>query len=335
MQPAEGGSTKPGAVAFIDNDKTSTTPLARGTYTVEASFGSGATKKTATATFDVAGKVDSISVTGDLVVEVGGSGSLTATLLDTDGNPIADDTTVTFSSSSAILLTQSTGGAVGATNTTRTAGGSASMTTLGLAQGISEVFVSVGTTIASIEIQVGRAVPAVTALSVTAGSKTLLLTESTTVTATTTPVVANALIRFTEGTASASVDTSTKATDANGQASVVFVATESGAREVTAIVQQSVGGFLVDTAISGSVTITVGSGTTTISIPAGGQFIAWTGGTATASEVFGDVTIAWLWTGTAWVSFVPVLGTTNFTVDFGSVLFINVATATDIEAPAA
>ena len=177
----------------------------------------------------------------------------------------------------------------------------------------------------------------------TAGSTELVVGESTLVTATVVDVngdpVVGVRVRFSEGPAVASIDRNVKTTDANGQASAAFVATEAGSRQVTATVVDIDAGVIIDSAVSGSATITVSAAgaaaaTVTISVAAGGQFFGWTGGTATASQVFGDASIAWLWTGTAWVSFVPILGTTNFEVNLGDALFVNFAAATDIEAPA-
>lgn len=73
--------------------------------------------------------------------------------------------------------------------------------------------------------------------------------------------------------------------------------------------------------------------TETLLVPAGGSFVAWIYGDAMASEVFGDVEIAWIWAEGQWVSFVPVLGLTDFAVSLGDTLFINVGSATEIEVP--
>ena len=74
--------------------------------------------------------------------------------------------------------------------------------------------------------------------------------------------------------------------------------------------------------------------TETLSVPAGGDFVAWVFGDTTASQVFQDVTVAWIWQDGGWVGFIPLLGTTDFAVSFASTLFIVVDEATEIEVPA-
>ena len=62
----------------------------------------------------------------------------------------------------------------------------------------------------------------------------------------------------------------------------------------------------------------------------GGQFVFWQFGLAQASDVFTTVKIAWLYNpagvdrnaGAQWISFIPALGTSNFAVAGGSVLWI-------------
>jgi hypothetical protein len=72
--------------------------------------------------------------------------------------------------------------------------------------------------------------------------------------------------------------------------------------------------------------------TETLTVQAGGGFVAWVFGDTTASAVFGDLTIAWLWDG-AWVGYVPQLGTTDFDIQFGDVLWLAAGVATDITVP--
>lgn len=62
--------------------------------------------------------------------------------------------------------------------------------------------------------------------------------------------------------------------------------------------------------------------TTTVTVAAGGDFLAWSYGTATASEVFGDVTVAWLWQDGAWVSYIPLLGITDYGLTSGAIVFV-------------
>ena len=56
----------------------------------------------------------------------------------------------------------------------------------------------------------------------------------------------------------------------------------------------------------------------------GGQFVFWSYGDAEAADVFGTVVIAWLFNPTAinWSSFIPVLGTANFALVEGAVLWV-------------
>ena len=80
----------------------------------------------------------------------------------------------------------------------------------------------------------------------------------------------------------------------------------------------------------------------TLALVAGGQFVQWTFGATSASVVFPDLKIAWLFntdTGEAgggastqaWTSFIPQLGITDFVLGGGAVLWL-VAFA-DIELP--
>ena len=73
----------------------------------------------------------------------------------------------------------------------------------------------------------------------------------------------------------------------------------------------------------------------TLTVPAGGGFVSWTFPATTASAVFNDLDIAWLWDGSGWVSYVPVLGATDFAVEFGAVLWLSTAETTEIAVPAA
>jgi hypothetical protein len=71
-----------------------------------------------------------------------------------------------------------------------------------------------------------------------------------------------------------------------------------------------------------------------LSVPAGGGFFAWTYPATTASAVFGDLDVAWLWDD-GWVSFAPILGVTDFDLEFGAVLWLGTSEAVEIEAPMA
>ncbi len=74
--------------------------------------------------------------------------------------------------------------------------------------------------------------------------------------------------------------------------------------------------------------------TETLTVPAGGDFVAWVFGDATASQVFQDVNVAWIWQDGGWVAFIPPLGTTDFAIPFASILFVTVDEETEIEVPA-
>ena len=67
----------------------------------------------------------------------------------------------------------------------------------------------------------------------------------------------------------------------------------------------------------------VGSGGS-LTLNDGGQFLFWSFGPAQAANIFTTVKIAWLFDGTAvvWTSFVPALGTVNFALVDGAVLWV-------------
>ena len=134
---------KSGAVALIDNDKTTTAPLAAGTYTVTATHGSGATKKTATATFTVGAAVSTITISDIAATTVGGSTTITATAKDAVGNLVADGTQIAVSSAASSLLVKTSTGTVGTSN------GVVTVTGLALANGTSQVFATSGTKVGS------------------------------------------------------------------------------------------------------------------------------------------------------------------------------------------
>ena len=99
-----------------------TKPLKSGEYSVEAKDGA----KKATATFVVAGKTDSITLVADDMTpsEIGQTVTVTATLIDADGNPVADGTEVTFTptgSNAGVPIANRTGG----TGVVKTKGGEA------------------------------------------------------------------------------------------------------------------------------------------------------------------------------------------------------------------
>ena len=155
---AAAGLAKNGAIALIDNDAVSTAPLAHGVYTVTATWTSGGTTLTATGNFTVAGAADSVAlVLGDSTIDVGGSTTATATVLDAEGNPVADGTTVNYSVSSGLAQTSPTTGGVGTTATTTA--GVAVVNVLGLAEGSGQVFAIVGTKSGSATLTVGAATP--------------------------------------------------------------------------------------------------------------------------------------------------------------------------------
>jgi hypothetical protein len=71
----------------------------------------------------------------------------------------------------------------------------------------------------------------------------------------------------------------------------------------------------------------------TLTVAGGGDFVAWIYGDTTASAVFADLEIAWLWENGTWVSWIPRFGFTDFALPFGSVLFISVPQTTRIDVP--
>jgi hypothetical protein len=153
-----GGLSRAGATALIDVDSASTAPLATGTYTVTATHGALTLLKTVTATFVVAGPVATITIAGDAAIDIGGQGSITATLLDSEGNPVADQTAIGFETSNAVITTLTTAGTVSDDGVTT--GGASTMTILGLAGGSVEVFGIAGGKVGSLTIVVGTAAPA-------------------------------------------------------------------------------------------------------------------------------------------------------------------------------
>ena len=72
-----------------------------------------------------------------------------------------------------------------------------------------------------------------------------------------------------------------------------------------------------------------------LTLNAGGQFLFWQFGPANAADVFGTVKIAWLFNVTAvnWTSFIPALGTVNFPLADGAVLWVVSETTQEIEIP--
>ena len=80
------------------------------------------------------------------------------------------------------------------------------------------------------------------------------------------------------------------------------------------------------------VSLSVGAGGAVLSLLPGGQFVFWNFGPYIAADVFATVKIAWLFDpdAFAWTSFIPLLGTVNFTLIDGAVLWIVSNTAQDI-----
>ena len=140
---------KSGAIAILDVDKTSTAPLAADTYTVTATHGSGATKKTATATFTVGAAVSEIAIADIAATTVGGTTTITATATDASGNLVADGTQVAISTSSSSLLAKTSTGTIGSSVTVGTSNGVVTVTGLALASGTSQVYATSGTKVGS------------------------------------------------------------------------------------------------------------------------------------------------------------------------------------------
>ena len=180
-------------------------------------------------------------------------------------------------------------------------------------------------------------------VAVSAGATELAVGESTSVMATVTDqngaALAGAQVRFTENVATATIDGNVKLTNALGEASAVFTGSDVGVARITATVVNLVGGVIVETSVTGSIDITVGGSTPEVgastrelALRAGGQFVFWSSGDATASAVFGDVKIAWLFDENAivWTSFIPALGMVDFALVDGSVLWVVSDTAQTI-----
>ena len=140
---------KAGAVALIDNDKASTAPLAAGTYTVTATHGTGASKKTATSTFTVGAAVSTIAISDVASTTVGGTTTITATAKDAAGNLVADGTQIAISTSSANMLAKTSTGTIGSSVTVGTSNGVVTVTGLALSAGTSQVYATSGTKVGS------------------------------------------------------------------------------------------------------------------------------------------------------------------------------------------
>ncbi|MEX2230409.1 MAG: HYR domain-containing protein, partial [Dehalococcoidia bacterium] len=158
-------TTRSEALAAIDID--TTTALPTGTYTVTATHGTGTALKTGTGTFAVAAVTETIAVAAaDATIEVGGSTTITATVTDASGNPVAEGTTVTFSSSSAVTVLQTTAATGSSVTANTNASGVATVTALGLSQGTTQIFGTTGGKVGSTSVTVGAAdttAPVVTA----------------------------------------------------------------------------------------------------------------------------------------------------------------------------
>ena len=140
---------KSGAVALLDNDKASTAPLAAGTYTVTATHGTGASKKTATSTFSVGAAVSTITISDVASTTVGGTTTITATAKDAAGNLVADGTQIAISTSSANMLAKTSTGTIGSSVTVGTSNGVVTVTGLALSAGTSQVYATSGTKVGS------------------------------------------------------------------------------------------------------------------------------------------------------------------------------------------
>ena len=70
-----------------------------------------------------------------------------------------------------------------------------------------------------------------------------------------------------------------------------------------------------------------------LSLNAGGQFLFWQFGPANAADVFGGLKIAWLFNPatSSWIAFNPILGSVNFALVNGAVLWLVANSAIDIE----
>jgi hypothetical protein len=148
---------KAGAVCIIDID--STTGIASGTYTVTVSHGAGALKKSTTGTFVLAEKSAAIAVTAT-AVEVGSTGTVTAVVTDSAGNPVADGTSVSFTAGAGVILQLATTGNLGNQAST-TSAGSVTLNVIGLAAGDVTIFANIGTVQGNLIVAVGGTVAVV------------------------------------------------------------------------------------------------------------------------------------------------------------------------------
>ena len=149
---------KAGAVCIIDID--STTGIATGTYTVTVSHGAGALKKSTTGTFVLAEKSAAIAVTAT-AVEVGSTGTVTAVVTDSAGNPVADGTSVSFTAGAGVILQLASSGNLGNQAST-TSAGSVTLNVIGLAAGDVTIFANIGTVQGNLIVAVGGAAAVVT-----------------------------------------------------------------------------------------------------------------------------------------------------------------------------
>ena len=102
---AIGDDTPIDTVVVITIESSKTAKAASGTYTLEVKLGS---KSTATSDFTVVGDANSIEVTvTDSEPSAYGTITATATVLDENGEPVANETMVTFDSSEPKVLTKS------------------------------------------------------------------------------------------------------------------------------------------------------------------------------------------------------------------------------------
>ncbi len=124
------------AVCAIDIEAASTAPLPRGAYTVTASWVSGTTTLTATTTINIAGPAASVTVDPGSPV-LGTNSSITSSAADSDGNPVADGTTITLNVSNANALLSSAAGTVGSSVGATTTGGTATLTLIPVSTGTS------------------------------------------------------------------------------------------------------------------------------------------------------------------------------------------------------
>ena len=178
---------------------------------------------------------------------------------------------------------------------------------------------------------------AAAALTVDAGGP-LAVGESATVTVTVRDAggapVANVPVRWSEALVTADLNVESSATDAAGQASVLFTAADLGTYQITATVLESVGGQLGDSSVAGSATVEVGARNRTVRLLRGWNLVGWSGAASAVAGAIApvgeilDSLFTWDASGQRFLSFNPTLPpllNTLSTLQFGDGIWVHAA----------